>query len=311
MRVVFMGTPEFSVPCLDILNKSNHQVVGVVTATDKPAGRGKKLKSSAVKNYAVENKLHLIQPEKLKNNSFINELESLNADIFIVVAFRMLPKVVWNLPSYGTVNLHASLLPEYRGAAPINWAIINGEKKSGITTFFINEEIDKGAILLQEKISIEDSFSAGDLHDVMMFKGADLILKTVDKLELNSLKERKQELTSTNLKIAPKLTKDNCKINWTKNSNSIVNHIRGLNPFPGAWTTITNGVTTKHFKILNAETNDLIIEIGTFKIINKRLHIGCDKGSVVLIEVQMEGKKRMLATDFIKGNITISEFYCI
>jgi methionyl-tRNA formyltransferase len=303
-----MGTPEFSIPCLDILNKSNHQVVGVVTATDKPAGRGKKLKSSAVKNYALDNSLNLMQPEKLKNDSFIHQLKELKADVFIVVAFRMLPKIVWDLPTYGTVNLHASLLPNYRGAAPINWAIINGEKKSGITTFFINEEIDKGAILLQEDIDIESSYTAGNLHDIMMQKGADLILETVNKLSTNSLKEIAQNTIKIELKNAPKLSKENCKINWNNPPFLIKNHIKGLSPFPGAWTTLTNGENKKHFKIFNAEVSEKIINQGDLNIIDNQLYIGCDNGSIKLIEVQIEGKKRMLSSDFIKGNTSINHF---
>ena len=311
MRIVFMGTPEFSIPCLDILNNSNHEIVAVVTATDKPAGRGKKLKSSAIKKYAVENNLNLLQPEKLKDQIFIDNLKNLNADIFIVIAFRMLPKIVWNIPRYGTVNLHASLLPNYRGAAPINWAIINGEKESGITTFFINEEIDKGSIILQESIKIEDKFSAGDLHDIMMIKGAKLILETVNKIENNSVKEIEQDVLTKTFKTAPKLSKDICKIKWNSSAKSIKNHIRGLNPFPGAWTTLTNGEIKKHFKIFNADVSNEIIEIGLLKIINNQLYIGCNNGSIRLIEVQIEGKKRMLAEDFIKGNIMINNYYTL
>lgn len=306
-----MGTPEFSVPCLDILNKSNHQVVGVVTATDKPAGRGKKIKSSAVKNYAIENDLFLMQPEKLKADSFIDQIKKLKADIFIVVAFRMLPKIVWDLPSLGTVNLHASLLPNYRGAAPINWAIINGEKKSGITTFFINEEIDKGAILLQEEISIENSFSAGDLHDIMMYKGAKLILKTVDKLATNSLKKINQNSNQSELNIAPKLSKEICKINWNKDSLHVRNHIKGLSPFPGAWTTLSNNEHNKHFKIYNAEESNLILNKGELRIIDEKLYVGCEKGSIHLIEVQIEGKKRMSSSEFIKGYSSINSYYAL
>tara|TARA_Y100000589_G_C27178553_1_gene639750 strand:- start:1493 stop:2413 length:921 start_codon:yes stop_codon:yes gene_type:complete len=306
-----MGTPEFSIPCLDILNNSNHEIVAVVTATDKPAGRGKKLKSSAIKKYAVENNLNLLQPEKLKNQIFIDNLKNLNADIFIVIAFRMLPKIVWNIPRYGTVNLHASLLPNYRGAAPINWAIINGEKESGITTFFINEEIDKGSIILQESIKIEDKFSAGDLHDIMMIKGAKLILETVNKIENNSVKEIEQDVLTKTFKTAPKLSKDICKIKWNSSAKSITNHIRGLNPFPGAWTTLTNGEINKHFKIFSADISNEIIGLGILKIINNQLYIGCNNGSIRLIEVQIEGKKRMLAEDFIKGNIMINNYYTL
>ena len=304
-----MGTPEFSVPCLDILNKSKHQVVGVVTATDKPAGRGKKIKSSAIKKYSIDNELFLMQPEKLKADTFIDQLKELKADIFIVVAFRMLPKMVWDLPSLGTVNLHASLLPNYRVAAPINWAIINGEKISGITTFFINEEIDKGAILLQEEISIESSFSAGDLHDIMMYKGAKLILKTVDKLATNSLKKINQNSNQSELNIAPKLSKEICKINWNKDSLHVRNHIKGLSPYPGAWTTLSNNEHNKHFKIYNAEESNLILNKGELRIIDEKLYVGCEKGSIHLIEVQIEGKKRMSSSEFIKGYSSISNYY--
>ena len=231
-----MGTPEFAVASLCAIHNSNHEIVGVVTSTDKPAGRGKKIQSSAVKKYCFDHGLKLLQPENLKETSFLEELRILNADVFVVVAFRMLPKFVWEIPPNGTFNLHASLLPQYRGAAPINWAIINGEKKSGITTFLIDDKIDTGEILLQEEVIINKEDNAGDLHDRLMHLGAKLILKTLD--ELNSIKPVVQVSNNENLNTAYKLNKSNTRINWLNSSKSIKQLILGLSPYPAAWTQI-------------------------------------------------------------------------
>ena len=234
LRIVFMGTPEFAVTILKKLVEDNFNIVGVVTASDKKAGRGRKINESAVKKYAVQNKLKLLQPKNLKSEEFLSNLKALNANLQIVVAFRMLPKVVWKMPEYGTFNLHASLLPDYRGAAPIHWAIINGEQKTGVTTFFIDEKIDTGNIILQKEITINDDEIVGELHDRLMNLGANLVSDTVLSIKSNSVTTQKQKNESK--KIAPKLFPENCKIDWNNSIDKIYNHIRGLNPFPGAWT---------------------------------------------------------------------------
>src|SRR5687767_874321 len=231
-----MGTPEFAVASLDILVKNNYPIAAVITAPDKPAGRGLEVQQSAVKKYAVLKNLNVLQPEKLKDPDFISRLKALNADLFIVVAFRMLPEAVWNMPELGTFNLHASLLPQYRGAAPINRAIMNGEKETGVTTFFLQQEIDAGDILFQEKISIGDTETAGELHDRMAELGAALVVKTVRAIEDDSTHPVPQPPAGANLKTAPKIFKEDCRINWNKSANEIFNLIRGLSPFPGAFT---------------------------------------------------------------------------
>ena len=246
-----MGTPLFAVRTLDEINKSHHEIVGVVTAADKPAGRGNKIKESAVKKYSISNDLPLIQPVNLKDENFISHVKKINPELIIVVAFRMLPKIIWELPKYGTLNLHASLLPNYRGAAPINWAIINGEKETGITTFFIDDKIDTGAIILKEKISISDGTTAGKLHDYLMEKGAILVIKTIDTIASKNFKLH-QQINSENLNSAPKLNRENTKIDWNENDYNIRQLILGLNPFPGAWTTLIQKEKKLNFKILNA-----------------------------------------------------------
>src|ERR1043165_9173853 len=240
LRIVFMGTPEFAVASLDALVNKGYNIVGVITAPDKPAGRGMKLQESAVKKYAVEKGLRILQPEKLKNPQFLDELKSLNADLQVVVAFRMLPEVVWNMPALGTINVHASLLPQYRGAAPINWAIINGEKQTGITTFKLKHEIDTGDILLQETINIGEDETAGELHDRMKEIGAQLLVKTIKGIADGSLKETPQP--PGDIKHAPKIFTETCHIKWNKSLNSIYNLIRGLSPYPGAFTLLDEKV---------------------------------------------------------------------
>ena len=253
LRIVFMGTPEFAVPSLDKLLQAGYNIVGVITAPDKPAGRGMNLQQSAIKKFAVEKGLKILQPEKLKSEDFLKELKDLNADLQIVVAFRMLPEVVWNMPPMGTINLHASLLPQYRGAAPINWAIINGEKETGATTFKLQHQIDTGDILLQQKINIGEDEKAGELHDRMKEIGADLLVKTIGGLVEGKVKETPQESSndnqqlSTDLKHAPKLSTETSKINWNKNVDEVYDLIRGLSPYPAAFT-ILNGKTLKIYK---------------------------------------------------------------
>ncbi|MCB0400006.1 MAG: methionyl-tRNA formyltransferase, partial [Winogradskyella sp.] len=239
LRIVFMGTPDFAVATLKALLENNYNVVGVITAPDRKAGRGQKLKFSAVKEFALEHQLNILQPTNLKSESFIEELKALNANLQIIVAFRMLPKVVWQMPEFGTFNLHASLLPQYRGAAPIHWAIINGEKKTGVTTFFIDEKIDTGAIIMSEETNINEDTTVGELHDELMTIGSDLVIKTVRLIEADNVTTTIQS-KSDNLKTAYKLNRENCKIDWTANLDTIYNKIRGLNPFPTAWCYLDN-----------------------------------------------------------------------
>jgi methionyl-tRNA formyltransferase len=308
MRIVFMGTPEFAVASLDILIKNNYNIVAVITVPDKPAGRGQQLQQSAVKKYALENNLKLLQPEKLKDEHFISELKALNVDVQIVVAFRMLPEVVWNMPKMGTYNLHASLLPKYRGAAPINWAIINGDKESGITTFKLQHEIDTGNILFQEKVKISDEDCAGDLHDKLMILGAKLILKTVQEIEkeftgqstIKFIPQKNTEATH-----APKIYKETCKINWEKPVAEINNLIRGLSPYPAAYCEIVNGnLTPQILKIFKAQTENLNEKKPNGLLItdNKNfIKVRCKDGVLEILELQLQGKKRMSTLEFLRG----------
>ena len=297
-----MGTPDFAVASLKAIHKSKHQIVGVVTATDKPSGRGKKLNSSAVKKYAQENGLTLFQPENLKKDSFKNELTLLNADIFIVVAFRMLPKTIWEIPNYGTINLHGSLLPHYRGAAPINWAVINGESHTGVTTFIIDEKIDTGEILLQEQIKINDGDNAGIIHDKLMNLGAQLILKTIDGFNENKLNPRTQTSSDKTLKTAYKLNRENTKINWNESSQKIRQLVLGLSPYPSAWTTLISNEKTYNFKIFDADINSKKLNPGSIEINKNQFLVGTSDGSIELKIVQLEGKKRMDTASLINGN---------
>lgn len=293
-----MGTPDFAVPSLEILVKNGYDVVGVITAPDKPAGRGLKLTESAVKQFAVAHGLKVLQPAKLKAPEFLEELKALKPDLQVVVAFRMLPEVIWSLPPRGTINLHGSLLPDYRGAAPINWAVINDEQETGVTTFFIEKEIDTGKIIFQEKIPIGMDDTAGELHDRMMHIGAQLILKTVQAIASGNAPAIKQ-LPSTSLKTAPKLTREGCQINWSFSAIEIFNFIRGLSPYPGAWT-LHEG---KVFKIYRAtkffKTPD--VAPGTFLFSGKDLKITTFDGFIIPKEVQLEGKKRMSIEEFLRG----------
>lgn len=301
LRIVFMGTPEFAVASLDALVISGYNVVGVITAPDKPAGRGMKMNESAVKKYAMEKNLKILQPEKLKNPAFIEELKSLNANLQVVVAFRMLPEVVWNMPEYGTINVHGSLLPQYRGAAPINWAIINGEKETGVTTFKLQHEIDTGNILLQAIIPITENETAGELHDDMKEVGAQLLVKTLQQLETGELNEVPQASIAGEIKHAPKIFTETCKIDWSKSIDEIHNLVRGLSPFPGAFTTL-NG---KNFKIYKSskETTAHNNSVGEILTDNKNyIKFACQGGFVKVEDLQLEGKKRMNVQDFLRGN---------
>ena len=304
-KIVFMGTPQFAVASLDALINAGCTIVAVVTAPDKPAGRGMKLQQSAVKNYAIEKGLKILQPEKLKNQKFLEELRSLNADLQIVVAFRMLPEVVWSMPPMGTINVHASLLPQYRGAAPINWAIMNGEKETGVTTFKLKHEIDTGNILLQEKTTIGENETAGELHDRLKFIGADLLVKTVQGLMDGSLKETSQSEIrnekSEILKHAPKIFTEICKINWNQQVDEVHNLIRGLSPFPGAFTYLNEKMLKIY--ISEKETKQPSVDAGKFETDGKTfLKFACSNGYILLKEIQMEAKKRMNVEDFLRGH---------
>lgn len=306
LNIVYMGTPEFAVQSLDTIVKSKHKVVGVVTSADKPAGRGKKLRASAVKEYALAHDLKLLQPEKLKNEDFLNELRSLNADIFVVVAFRMLPEVVWNMPPMGTFNLHASLLPQYRGAAPINYAIINGELESGVTTFFLDKEIDTGRIILQKSCPIAKTDNAGDLHDHLMKIGSNLVVETIDLVADGDYKTKDQlesTLNISELNTAPKIFKNDCRINFDQDVESCYNHIRGLSPFPGAFTEIVSP-EGKIFllKIFKTEIIENKSEANQIKTDGKKyLDISCMNGCLRIHELQLQGKKRMKTEDLLRG----------
>ncbi|MCG8687423.1 MAG: methionyl-tRNA formyltransferase, partial [Desulfobacterales bacterium] len=300
-----MGTPDFAVASLDRIKNAGIEIAGVITAPDKPAGRGKKIHFSAVKTYALENNLpNLMQPTNLKDESFTQELKSLQADLFVVVAFRMLPESVWAMPPKGTINLHASLLPQYRGAAPINWAVINGETKTGASTFFIEKEIDTGKIIDQVKIDISEFDTAGTVHDKLMNCGADLLVKTILSIEKGEAKAMNQnDITLTSeLKTAPKLFKDTCKIDWTKNSIEIHNLIRGLSPYPAAWTNISvhgNPTTAKIFES-DYEISSSNEEPGTvISDNNKVLKIATGDGYILVKEIQIAGKKRMATEDLL------------
>jgi methionyl-tRNA formyltransferase len=304
LSIVFMGTPEFAVASLDALVKSRHKVIAVVTAPDRPASRGLKLQQSAVKEYAIKNNLLVLQPEKLKDENFIKKLKELNPDLAVVVAFRMLPEVVWKLPSLGTINLHASLLPQYRGAAPINWAIINGEKMTGVTTFFINEEIDKGDILGRVEVPISENDNAGVLHDRLMDVGKKLLVKTVDSIADGTISTPQESIITEKLKPAPKIFKEDCRINWNKPANEVHNFIRGLSPYPAAWTEIINKDSKKLvLKIFNSMVKPGI-SLSSGKLLvedNLHIYIGCDDMPIEVTELQLEGRKTMPVADFLRG----------
>lgn len=309
MRIVFMGTPDFAVESLKVLVEHKYQVVGVVTMPDKPAGRGHKLQCSAVKQYALEHQLPVLQPEKLKDEVFLDQLCALRADLQIVVAFRMLPEVVWNMPPLGTFNLHASLLPQYRGAAPINWAVINGEKETGATTFFLTHEIDTGKIILQEKIAITDEDDAGTVHDKLMVMGAQMVKETVDLITDGKVDAIDQSAFLTGdvvLKPAPKLFKDNTRIDFSKSVEGVHNQVRGLSPYPAAWTEIqlprqSEPLICKVFKT-EKELSSHDFELGSVHTDGKKfLKIALQDGFIKLTEIQTPGKKRMNIAALLRG----------
>lgn len=301
LRIVFLGTPDFAVASLKGLIETQENIVGVITAPDKPAGRGKKIQESAVKKYALEQGLNILQPTNLKDEGFISELESLKADLQIVVAFRMLPVVVWDMPRLGTFNLHASLLPQYRGAAPINWALMNGETETGVTTFFLQHQIDTGDIILQEKVSISENMNAEILHDTLMELGQKLVTETVHLIEGDNVNEIPQkDFGDIELKNAPKIFKETCKINWFSDLVKIHNHIRGLSPYPAAWTIIND----KKIKIFVGEVLSEKHEETIGSIISDRktfLKVAHKSGFYNILELQMEGKKRLKVQDFLRG----------
>jgi methionyl-tRNA formyltransferase len=303
-RIVFMGTPDFAVTILDRLVQNNLSIVGVITAPDKPAGRGQQIAESAVKKYAVSKELNILQPINLKDEGFISELQALNADLFVVVAFRMLPEIVWAMPPKGTINLHGSILPNYRGAAPINWAVINGEKETGVTTFFIEKEIDTGKVIERESISIGENETAGELHDRLMELGAQLTFKTVTKIINNDVVGIPQlELTEGELKPAPKIFKPDCKIDWSKDVQTVHNFVRGLSPYPTAWTILEKDGEQKSFKIFQTEITDISIN-GSIKLHNDKdgIYIPCKDFYLKVTELQPEGKRKMNYKEFIAGH---------
>lgn len=308
MRIIYMGTPEFAVAPLKLLLENNYNIVGVITVPDKPAGRGQQLQQSAVKKFALEKGLIILQPEKLKDEHFLEQLRLLKADLQIVVAFRMLPEIVWNMPPIGTFNLHGSLLPQYRGAAPINWAVMNGEKETGVSTFFLQHEIDTGKIIFCEKVSIAENETAGEIHDKLMHTGAQLVLKTVQAIEKGNYPQVDQaELIAagTELKNAPKIFKDDCRINWKKMASEVHNHIRGLSPYPAAFTDFVSP-EGKEFpvKIFKSKKEDAEVPHSAGTIITDAksyIKIATQSGYIYIEELQVAGKKRMLVNEFLRG----------
>lgn len=310
LRILFMGTPDFAVESLKSLVENGYNVVGVVTMPDKPAGRGYKLQPSPVKQYALLQGVPVLQPERLKDEEFLNELKKLKVDLQVVVAFRMLPEVVWNMPPKGTFNLHSSLLPQYRGAAPINWAIINGEKETGVTTFFLSHEIDTGKIIFQEKTAIDDTDNAGTLHDRLMVMGAHLVLKSVDAILEENLRPIPQDSLfkdASELKSAPKIFKEDCLIDWNRPVREIYNHIRGLSPYPAAWTELLTDENEEklRFKLFAGkaiEGKTHVLPTGSIITNNKNyLDVTTKDGIFRITKLQLTGKKRMAITDFLNG----------
>ncbi len=314
LRIVFMGTPDFAVASLQKLVENGYNVVGVITAPDRPAGRGKQLSESAVKKYAVEQGLKVLQPEKLKNPEFLDELRALKADLQVVVAFRMLPEVVWSMPRLGTFNLHGSLLPQYRGAAPLNWAIINGETKTGVTTFLLDQKIDTGKILFKREIDIWENDTVGTVHDSLMEIGAELVVETVDALADGNYEAVAQDNLTDGVEIkhAPKIFKEDCKIDWSKDVDTVRNLIRGLSPYPAAWSILKNEksgqeISVKLYAAMHAE--DKTAQPGTIDTNEKHfLKVACGNGWLLITDLQMAGKKRMKANEFLRGFQQIGEY---
>lgn len=305
LKIVFLGTPDFAVESLRRLHESDYNIVGVVTMPDKPAGRGHKLLHSPVKQYAVANGLHLMQPVKLKDPAFVDELRSLNADLFIVIAFRMLPEVVWSMPPMGTFNLHASLLPKYRGAAPINWAVINGDTETGVTTFFLKHEIDTGDILRQERIAIAPEDNVGDVHDRLMMLGADLTIDTVEHIIAGDLRPIPQDelIADVDPSPAPKIFKETCRIVWNQPAESVHNLVRGLSPYPAAWMTIRRDDEELTAKVFTTAVSDKVASTapGTITTDGDRLFVAATDRMVEIKELQLAGKRRMTAAEFLRG----------
>ncbi len=316
LKIVFMGTPEFAVESLQALMEAKKNIVGVITAPDKPSGRGKKIQSSPVKQYAEKHHLSILQPDNLKDPGFVIELTALNPDLIVVVAFRMLPEVVWSLPEYGTINLHASLLPKYRGAAPINWAIINGEKETGVTTFIIDRQIDTGNILLQEKVTIGSKEDAGELHDRLMKIGANLIVKTVNSISEGSIQPIPQDsqLADDKIKLAPKIFKEKCRINWSDTVDNIHNFIRGLSPYPAGWAEFISSENQYQIKIYKAEKVIInhSVPFGTIETDGKKiLRIAANGGYIDVLSLQLAGKKQLQTPEFLRGFPEIEKFRAI
>ncbi len=300
LKIIFMGTPEFAAASLKAILNKGFEVIAVITAPDKPGGRGMQMNQNVVKKYALEVGLRILQPEKLKNPEFLSELRALGADLQVVVAFRMLPEAVWNMPPMGTINLHASLLPDYRGAAPINWAIINGEDQTGLTTFKLQHEIDTGRILMQEKISIGPEETAGELHDRMREIGAALLVKTIEGLASGTITEIAQPESGNQEKTAPRIYTEACRINWNLTVSEVHNLVRGLSPYPGSFTKIEG----KIWKIYRCQAKEELVKSapGQFETDNKNFfRIACINGYIYLTEIQLEGKKKMAIEDFLRG----------
>lgn len=306
LKIIFFGTPDFAVASLKAIHENAYQVLAVVTAPDREAGRGRKVQQSAVKKYALENKLPILQPSNLKSPDFLKELESYKADLQIVVAFRMLPEMVWNMPPLGTFNLHASLLPQYRGAAPINWAIINGETETGVSTFFLKHEIDTGDLLFQSKLKIEPNETAGSLHDKLMELGAELVLKTVEAIQNEQYESRPQSIENLNsLKKAPKIYREDCQIKWNQTYKQIDQLVRGLSPYPAAWTCVRQLSSDKK---LNIKVYQLSLYSGEEQIAEEsllqedgRLLVGCKDATLLIEELQVEGKRKMKTKELLNG----------
>lgn len=306
-----MGTPDFAVGILDAVYRNNYEIAAVITAPDKPAGRGQRINQSAVKLYALEKNLRILQPTNLKSEEFLNELKSLNANLQIVVAFRMLPKAVWDMPALGTFNLHASLLPDYRGAAPINWAIINGEKKTGVSTFFIDEKIDTGAVILKKETEISESETAGELHDRLMVLGAQAVVETLDLIAKGNVTTVIQP--EEDGKTAYKLNRENCKISFEKKSLDIYNHIRGLNPYPSAYTIVKDGINEWNVKIHDVDyvVGNHVFKPGKFIADKKSIRIATADGFIHVLTLQFPGKKKMKASELLNGIGFSEEAFCI
>lgn len=296
MKIIFFGTPDFAIPSLEIIHKSEHEVVAVVTAPDKQRGRGRKISYTPIKQFAVDNNIPVLQPEKLKDESFIEELRSFEADLFVIVAFRILPNAVFTMPSKGSFNLHGSLLPKYRGAAPIQWAIINGDKQTGVTTFFLKEKVDTGNVILQEKLEITGNENLESVHDKMSQMGASVVLKTVNLIANNKVEPFAQDDSIATP--APKINKETCRINWEKPASEIKNQIRGLSPFPGAFFIYKE----KQYKVFSSEVcSEVKLTIGEIKQTKKELYVGTSNETLQIFEIQPEGRKRMTAEEFLRG----------